>query len=446
MKKVLSLLLIFALLIGALSAFPVVFASDTPYSGGSGTEDDPYLISTEEDIKELCDNIENDPSLYGTKVYYKLMNDLTVNHNMSPLYVSDFLGPNALIRTQYSIRNTFDVDYENSSANNVIEIGDGPRFNDVVGEIGPLTVLADDTHYAWSGTCLRDISSVCVHAVLCDTYDYYKNTRFGGFESHGSYLDGYYYSCHSYFYCTAAFTGVFDGNGHTLSIGSAGYLFGIVENGAEIKNLNVQGSVGSLAWSIDESCTVKSCTFDIAAPSKTTYMSRHYYDYLILGDPNWEDRIYKKVYDTVEAFVPVSKGSFIDCINYGSCSIDPKYANAYNFVDLSERKIAGDGEEFYTREEYLTGAGDMSAFEGFDFESTWVMKNSLPVLRSSLETGTGDMNFDGVSNGIDGNLLKRYVAGKPVSIEFVHPDVCDMNRDGALNAMDSALLKRMMVE
>ena len=55
MKRLISVLLCTALVFGLLSIFPV---KTYAFSGGSGTEDDPYLISTAQDLYELRNNIK----------------------------------------------------------------------------------------------------------------------------------------------------------------------------------------------------------------------------------------------------------------------------------------------------------------------------------------------------------------------------------------------------
>lgn len=52
----------------------------------------------------------------------------------------------------------------------------------------------------------------------------------------------------------------------------------------------------------------------------------------------------------------------------------------------------------------------------------------------------GDVNCDGSVNGIDANLLQKYLAGK-INIPLKH---CDINGDGAANAKDSHALKLLL--
>ena len=84
MKKLLSILLSFAMIFGAFCAFPVSAYDDTPYSGGSGTEEDPYLISTVQDLYELRKNIKSETYSWLKKQHYKLTADIIFNGSISP--------------------------------------------------------------------------------------------------------------------------------------------------------------------------------------------------------------------------------------------------------------------------------------------------------------------------------------------------------------------------
>lgn len=59
MIKLMSVFLMAVLMLAAMSALPV-FAETPAYSGGSGTADDPYLLSTPEDLVALSEAIAND--------------------------------------------------------------------------------------------------------------------------------------------------------------------------------------------------------------------------------------------------------------------------------------------------------------------------------------------------------------------------------------------------
>ena len=54
----------------------------------------------------------------------------------------------------------------------------------------------------------------------------------------------------------------------------------------------------------------------------------------------------------------------------------------------------------------------------------------------------GDVNGDGLVNSMDINLIKRYIAGKDVSIILMN---ADMNLDDVVDSMDSNVIKRLVI-
>jgi len=85
---------------------------------------------------------------------------------------------------------------------------------------------------------------------------------------------------------------------------------------------------------------------------------------------------------------------------------------------------------------------EASNYEGFDFKSVWIKATgkeyNYPELRSQLPAPNGDVNGDGEINSKDSNMMKRYIAGEAVIIDEYN---ADLNSDGELNAKDSNLLK-----
>ncbi len=299
MKKILSMILVCALLLGSLGSFSYISATSSPYSGGSGTEEDPYLISSNDDLNKLYYNIETDPALYSSNMHYKLTCDLTLDHELSPLYMSDYLGPNCFVETDYSLyffKYEYYEDIETESGIVLIETNnEGERFYDVISKVGPLQVLYDYT------TTVDGPFEVELHHVYLgpeyenNRLEYVWNIEYGAFIPEHNYLYRYSKVYRNNFYRSAAFTGVFDGNGHTLTVGTNGYLFGYLENGAEIKNLTVKGEKGSFAYSIDETCKISNCVFNIEAPAYLEYVSRQTGSF----DEYYEDWEYRYIYDNV---------------------------------------------------------------------------------------------------------------------------------------------------
>ncbi len=224
MKRIVSYLLVALIVFGILNSYSFVTAAeDTPYSGGSGTEDDPYLISTEKDIIELRGAMRTDPSLWYTKYYYKLTNDIETSYD---LYV-----------------NSCTTDYNTSSFRQARENDEYflnrlvPIYKDIDGEAGR--------------------HNMCDHAfdIISDRNGYSNSYfyRYGG-EGYPSVVNNISY------YWNAAFTGVFDGNGYSIKLKKKGYFFGFIENEAMIKNLTIEGEEASLAYCLDETSLIANCS------------------------------------------------------------------------------------------------------------------------------------------------------------------------------------------
>ena len=350
MKKLLSLLLFFALLVGALSAFSVVFASDTPYSGGSGTEDDPYLISTSDDIKELYDNIEADPDLWLTKYYYKLTNDITTPYSISPLYYDKYYhsfketnSDEGLIYEKYELWQSFRDYYDEE------DIKIGVTFN-------PSGEIRKD-HPDWIN------SSFSGSDLFTDSiFEYYK-----------------YAGKHR----SVAFTGEFDGNGHTITLTSDKFLFGTLEREAVVKNLTIKGANASLVYGIDKNCTVKNIIVDVEAP--VIYSNFINYNYGTIA------KITNKCPEVgagSKLFVKNHNGSIKDCLDLGGGSAFSFRVNSYSevkrCVSLVEATPVSNSDGYYTLEECVEQGGDPLNYITFNFESVWIMRDGLPYLRHNL--------------------------------------------------------------
>ncbi len=402
------------------------------FSGGSGTEDDPYLISNTDDVKELFYNIELKPSLYSTKLYYKLTGDLTVYQSLSPLYIDDYIGPNCFIETQHSL-----TGFGPKSEATISEI------THIINEIGPLQSMYESYIYPHRG--MPDIGSIkrtVVSYRFASSDEYFSKYSTGAFDDSGSYYERYRIEYHTKLYRSAAFTGVLDGDGHTLTIASGQYLFGFLENGAEIKNLNIKSSSGSLAYKIDETCTISNCSFNINKPSELSYLENSYFS-LEESDYGYENWVIKRSHKTVSDFVSINQGRYVDCIN-----ISPVYspvsaqAQVFRYVNLCAASPETDSSEFYSLEKCTAAKGDPAAYSGFDFENTWVMIQDIPHLRIACKANSGDLNVDGTVNCMDSNLMKRHLTGTGVSEAFIFLGGADINLDGDIDAMDSARIRR----
>lgn len=430
MKKLLSILLCFAMVLGVLLIFPVKAYA---YSGGSGTEDDPYLISTADDIRRICNSIEADPSLYSKKIYYKLTNDITVERGASPLYLSDYIGPNCYRSTSYGLE-SFDCQYDRD--NSIIETGEeGSNFSDIVERMGPLTVLRDDIEYPPRGFSSNLQIKELTQAYTFDNVEDYAEVLFrGGFENGGSRYDGYSETYRRNFYRSAAFTGVFDGNGYSVTIGAGKFLFGYVENGAEIKNLKVKGTSASLAYMIDATCSVHNCAFEISEDNTLSYIYNSRFEYSENEPLHIED-----YYSTNKGVIMINGATVTDSINYKSSVINGKKSSC---VDLGNSLNSDNEDLIYDLEECIEAKGAASYFEHLDFDTTWTMIDGTPALKVFCEKG--DANFDGTVSGKDANVLRSIIATGSEGLSESELIISDINGDGAVNAKDSNLLKQKL--
>lgn len=80
MKKVFSLLLS---LIICISSVNIVIAADGMYSGGTGSEQDPYLITNEEELRLLAEQVNTGNAYEGT--CFRLENDIELTESWIPI-------------------------------------------------------------------------------------------------------------------------------------------------------------------------------------------------------------------------------------------------------------------------------------------------------------------------------------------------------------------------
>ncbi|MBR0088805.1 MAG: hypothetical protein IJP94_03065, partial [Clostridia bacterium] len=95
--KFISTLLALSMAAGYLFAMPA-FAEEPSYSGGSGTKDDPYLISTAEDMWSLSDECKDKPQhteMYTGK-YFKVTKDIDLgcSEDKQWMPIADYDGNN----------------------------------------------------------------------------------------------------------------------------------------------------------------------------------------------------------------------------------------------------------------------------------------------------------------------------------------------------------------
>ncbi len=484
MKKILSVLVTLAMLVGILSSFSYVSGADTVaesepsmYSGGSGTEDDPYLIGSEKDITTLSNNILTDPSLYGAKKHYKLINDIKISKGISPVYELSLGGKNC------SVESEFDVSYIRYLLEEYTEEEFEAWYSEIVSQMG----------YLYKKTGTRHAEGMYY---VVDTTPMYSRVYFDVYvrNYYGEKNPGYNNELYRTFYRNAAFTGVFDGNGHSIELAyqstGTNYLFGYLKNGAVVKNLELLGECASLAYSVDKTSLISDC---IINTDKTFAEIYQYYDatdydtYIITGGAiainNGTVQNCTNYAKGISGLIGYNSGTAVNCVNFGEivptgeglgytdkiggfsgksithylsqrddCSYFVSYpstegiTNGKCCIDYATHTPANENDGYFTANECEAASGDPEIYksEGFDFETVWIMIDGTPTLRSTLEVGTGDLNLDSVVNSIDTNLIKRYMAGSSVNIEYTHPLAADMDNNGKVDAIDSSLIKRQL--
>ena len=446
MKKILSMMLLCALILGTLGSFSYISAANTtsPYSGGSGTEDDPYLISTADDIKELRSNIESDPSLYSKKVCYKLTNDITLNSPISPIFFVEGEGMHCFVQSKYygQIIDLFYSAYKNEDPDEFDR-----AYEELMTETGPLS--------RWIRYYSRDVNEYMGTYYISQDNGEDLFWDAASVETFESVLDVQSY----YYYREAVFSGVFDGDGHTIYVNNSN-VFGFVKNGAEIKNLTVSGRNASLAYYVGEDSRVSNCTFKINGSHELSYIGEITigWDYegnfpYLVEHTLTENGLIHNNYGTISGcenyynvkLAGCDNGVWEDFVSY-TC-LSKNELNGVNFqrsLNLGgSTEVVSDG--IYSEEECLAAGGDPSAFEGFDFINTWIMIDGMPQLRHAVEIEVcGDIDLNGRLDGIDANIFCRYLGGQTAGMYYYLPEAADMNGDKRLDAADSYLLKKTL--
>ena len=85
LKLITTLLIITTIIICLFRFFPNSSATPTDFSGGTGTSEDPYIISTVQDIQKLANNVNNGTTYSG--FYFNLANDISLEEvtNWNPI-------------------------------------------------------------------------------------------------------------------------------------------------------------------------------------------------------------------------------------------------------------------------------------------------------------------------------------------------------------------------
>lgn len=171
MKRILCMLFCIPLILSTSSAYANVFA----FSGGSGTAEDPYQISTSQELRFLAERINAGDGIYNA-AYYCLTAD--INLEKEPFIPIGF-------DLEHSFQGEFDGKFQMISGLRVVQSGNS-EYHGLFGvlnggAIRNLTVIGDiDGSLAGGGIVALNHGGTVVNCVANCTVDasYYQDTRF----------------------------------------------------------------------------------------------------------------------------------------------------------------------------------------------------------------------------------------------------------------------------
>ncbi len=309
MKRILSLILCFVMFLAVVSPLGVTAEGENSeteitnkykFSGGSGTKDDPYLISTEKDLQDIYGYSVENSKIGDPQVHYKLMNDIDFRETFSvPSYTEsgtlmnraqslshvgffDSWGHHAYRKTGYIVED-FVVGSEDPEKNINSLLSQYGKLYTVIRQVGCDFTLTDAWYYE-DRMMLFEISN---EEQFSDFLVFYRD--FYAFLDHFEWVGGddLWLEAMKTILYYAPFDDVFDGNGHTIRfepytpgpyggslIARFGYLFGFIDNGGVVKNLNLEGDDIALACQIGEGGTVENCTVSASKYKRYAYDCR----------------------------------------------------------------------------------------------------------------------------------------------------------------------------
>jgi len=244
-------------IISPLHSFSASSYVNYKFSGGSGTEEDPYLIGKLDDFEQLHNYYIENPDIRAPQKHFKLIKDFTLSRVSSYFVISDSIAPNALKETAVSL---YDLSSDNENSEEV--------FEELIATYGRLYVIRSAYSYEKLGSPVLNVESEYLEVdniqqiqniVAClDSLDGRKQEILLSGETYYDFQGLYYMS---------GFLGVFDGNGHTITMKYStqkqrNFLFGFIKNTAIVKNLNLKGTSFALAYELGEGCLVENCTVD----------------------------------------------------------------------------------------------------------------------------------------------------------------------------------------
>ncbi len=403
----------------------------TSFESGSGTEDDPYIISNAAQLAYLSDSVYEGNSYRGK--FIELSADI--------------------------ILNDVTLDYWFKTAREWYSIG---------GESHPFEGSFNGNGYTVSGVYF--------------SRSYFNQNGLFGYIGRDAVIENVTCECYLTVYAESAAICGYNAGGKIIGCNAKGYvdafeMSGLVcgVNEGTVKGCQAEGTVsgGSVLGGI--------CGYNAGEISECKNESSiASYSFGCAGISGANEGSVSDCYNTGDVTANILTagivgesfgGSVKHCYNTGSITADIYAGAVCGFVsgtDISECYYLADSSANFDGV-FLTGIGldengdpcpdeegkaaplsiaqlkQENSYEGFEFGGVWVITSAFNYkyadLRILLPAPTGDVNKDKEVNSKDSNVLKRYIAGESVDLDEYNTDI---NCDNAIDAKDANLLKRIV--
>ncbi len=500
MKKLLSLLLISVMLFALIPSNALAVADG--FESGSGTESDPYVITTAEQLAYFAKTV-NEGNDYSGK-YILLGNDIFLNdvssenwtsnavqwtpigqmkdfYGESPedkLFCGNFDGGNHIISGLYINNENFNVGLFGAAKNATIKnLGITDSYIKARCNVGAIVGFAD----------------------ICDIENCYNTSSVFGYRYAGGLVgridlnsdDPHFTTVFKKCYNTGNVIGINDPldpsvNGtHTGGILGGGWIFHAkfvdCYNAGNIKGCNFVGGIaGDNGVGYRDLVVMNRCyntgnitgTQDVggimgrgAICIENCYNTGNVSGKTLVGGISGETPFStKNCYNTGKVTGELMTGGII------GASYDYPVVNCY-YLEGSAESGRGERIEYGTggeADEYIpvpdaeSGVVSLtsdemklqSSFNGFDFDNVWTMEGDESYLypefyeNVSVEGDQGDVNGDGKLTATDYLMLKKVIFGSLKISELPSSETaskrCDLNGDGKHTAADYMMLKRII--
>ncbi len=423
-KKMLALLVALAMIFTITQ--PITAYATTKnsqgFAGGSGTEDDPYLIVN----KEQLNNVRNYLSSH-----FKLLFDIEFNYTdfaEGGDFYNEGAGFEPIGKKSDPFTGSFDGNYHTiknlyinaSSSSNNLYVG---LFGYISGTIKNLGMIDIDFLGAASSSKSVYIGGITGGALKSTITNCYSTGRIlGSAEGYGG-------------VCAGGIVGNFDGG--EPAQGEDPTSKSLIEKCYSFVNIKAPAGDSSGLGGIAGFCysaTISDCYTAGNLYSNTPTMTR------IGGIVGGADNLdIKNCYNT---------GNIVSNQWGYKCGIAAGYGyriqmlNCYYIDNVSKGISEGNDTAIKCTAEELA---QQSTFVGFDFENVWKIDSdsdyAYPQLNTTPVIIPGDADGDEEVNSLDLLLVKKYLA-QILTIGEINISAVDMDNNGIVNAKDLLLLKK----